>query len=93
LSYVWGDPISTRSIVVDGYSLSITANLDSALRHVRDNEHAIRVWADAICINQSDILERNKQVQQMGLIYSAVQHNITYLGDSDSHVFGIFSSI
>jgi hypothetical protein len=79
LSYVWGDPVSTRSIVVEGYSLSITTNLDSSLRHIRDKEHAIRVWADAICINQSDILERNEQVQQMGfdIFCCSAQHHIS----------------
>lgn len=35
LSYAWGDPNDTRPIIVDGCSVQITANLESALRRLR----------------------------------------------------------
>jgi hypothetical protein len=50
LSYVWGEPMDTKHILVNGCSFHITLNLDSALRHLRDTKSPIRVWADALCL-------------------------------------------
>lgn len=52
LSYVWGDVKDRVEILVDDRVLSITASLDSALRHVRDESCVLYIWADGICIDQ-----------------------------------------
>jgi Heterokaryon incompatibility protein (HET) len=47
------------------------------------------MWADAICINQEDISERNAQVRLMGDIYSNASKVATYVGEApkeDVHV-------
>jgi Heterokaryon incompatibility protein (HET) len=53
LSYVWGNELDRREIVVNGVAFSVTANLEIALRAVAaDNEfqgHS-KIWIDAICI-------------------------------------------
>jgi hypothetical protein len=66
---------------VDGEAMYITASLDSALRHMRDRYRKRQVWADAICINQDDIEERNHQVGQMASVYSHAHHTIIFLGE------------
>jgi len=93
LSYVWGDPRDTRNILVDGYTVAITATLETALRDIRDRARVLRVWADALCIDQSNIPERNAQVRFMGTIYSTASHTIIYLGDLDSHVEEVFDEV
>ena len=80
LSYVWGDAGQRKEIFVDGVSLDITASLDLALRHIRQPDKIIRVWADGICINQQDVFEKNTQVAQMGLVYEIANHTIIFLG-------------
>ncbi|KAE8442427.1 hypothetical protein EG329_003385 [Mollisiaceae sp. DMI_Dod_QoI] len=80
LSYVWGNPNDTTSIFVDDSTLQITKTLDCALRHVRDEERVICVWADGICISQCDNVEKAQQVALMGEIYSIADHTIIYLG-------------
>ncbi|RFU32923.1 hypothetical protein B7463_g3421, partial [Scytalidium lignicola] len=80
LSYVWGDQNDTRNIIVDGHIVDVTANLEAALRHIRDEKRPIRVWADALCINQLDDDEKNVQVGQMGRVYSTAHHTVIYLG-------------
>jgi hypothetical protein len=72
LSYTWGDPSVTAAVFIDGIERQITANLNSALRHIRDEVNPVVLWADAICINQSNTAERNHQVQLMRQIYSGV---------------------
>ena len=51
LSYVWGNHSDLRIILLDGHVFNVTASLESALRHVRDERRVIQVWADALCIN------------------------------------------
>jgi hypothetical protein len=80
LSYVWGDPSQTRRILLDGHEVIITATLEAALRDLRDDTRVVRLWADALCIDQSNIDERNQQVQQMGKIYATAHHTVIYLG-------------
>ncbi|KAH7380935.1 heterokaryon incompatibility protein-domain-containing protein [Cadophora sp. MPI-SDFR-AT-0126] len=80
LSYVWGDPSNTGSIYVDGALVTITATLDAALRDLRDASRVHRVWADALCIDQSNLTERASQVGLMAQIYSIAHHTIIHLG-------------
>lgn len=39
-----------------------------------------RLWADAICINQEDMLERISQVEQMARIYAGARRVLSWLG-------------
>jgi hypothetical protein len=84
LSYTWGSPELCSKITLDGggAELAITANLDLALRRMRTRTRMpTRIWADGICINQTDIPERNQQVRLMGHIYSQCQRGLIYLGE------------
>jgi hypothetical protein len=81
LSYVWGDPEYQKTIYVNGQTVHITLNLFHALRDLRDANRVHRLWVDAICINQSDHQERNRQVGIMGSIYSVAHHTVIYLGE------------
>jgi hypothetical protein len=82
LSYVWGDPRNTLEISLNGVSLQVTINLASALRHIRDKEEEVVLWADAICINQEDLDERSKQVQfVMDEVYKDAEEVLVWLGE------------
>jgi hypothetical protein len=86
LSYTWGNPELCHRISLDssGAGLAITANLDLALRRIRGRAPPgtpTRIWADGICINQTDVPERNQQVRLMGRIYSQCRVGLIYLGE------------
>ncbi|KAI1211521.1 heterokaryon incompatibility protein-domain-containing protein [Annulohypoxylon truncatum] len=102
LSYVWGDPAKTERITVNGQKVEVTANLASALRHVRQHweqevgrhsQGKFRLWADALCINQSDVHEKNHQVPLMRSIYSSAELVICWLGPADSKIRLAFEMI
>ncbi|KFA46967.1 hypothetical protein S40293_10036 [Stachybotrys chartarum IBT 40293] len=40
-------------------------------------------WADAVCINQDDVVEKSTQVSMMDLIYSKASFVVAWLGPSD----------
>lgn len=86
LSYTWGDPTVSVPIFVDDVEIQVTTNLEAALRHFRPKElptqyPELRWWIDAICINQSDPVERSHQVQLMRDIYSHASIVIVWLGE------------
>ncbi|KAI8195205.1 hypothetical protein KHU50_011000 [Colletotrichum sp. SAR 10_65] len=95
LSYVWGKPASTSSIQIDGIDVRITDNLAEALTQVRNAYPGSpqRIWADALCINQSDTAEKNRQVPLMGNIYSLAKTTIIYLGPLSPGIETIFKAV
>lgn len=88
ISYVWGDPTQTRQIVCDGSLIKITVGLYGALERLQppaDGEPRV-LWADAICINQSDLDERSSQVSMMGATFTRASSVQIWLGpDIDGH--------
>ncbi|KAF3804177.1 hypothetical protein GCG54_00000526 [Colletotrichum gloeosporioides] len=95
LSYVWGNPARTSSIQIDGIDVGITDNLAEALTQVRNAYPGTpqRIWADALCINQSDTAEKNKQVPLMGNIYSLAKTTVIYLGPLSPAIETIFKAV
>ncbi|WYZ46615.1 hypothetical protein EsH8_IX_000840 [Colletotrichum jinshuiense] len=83
LSYVWGDLNDPESVYVNREEVQIGRNLAGALRHLRRGDHHLRLWADALCINQHDVSERNHQVHQMRDIYASAVETIVYLGSNN----------
>ncbi|PON20559.1 hypothetical protein TGAM01_v210593 [Trichoderma gamsii] len=89
LSYVWGrwrrDP---PKILVNGYAIKVTNNLEIALRHLREERVDINLWVDALCIDQNNTTERSSQVSQMRNIYSTAREVIIFLGDGSHADYG-----
>jgi hypothetical protein len=81
LSYAWGSNRMTHTILVNGHEIHVTANLHQALYQMRRQDESVLLWADAICINQQDVQERNYQVSHMTKIYSAAQEVVSWLGE------------
>ena len=83
LSYTWGKLDRTKLILVDDLEYSVTDNLFSALQDIRDSTRVLRLWADAICINQHDEMEKMQQISFMADIFSVARVTIIYLGPLD----------
>ena len=84
VSYRWGDVQDRREIRLGGNtSFSITKSLDTALRYLRRETEPVLLWADGICINQSNVDERNKQVSLMGQTFSRADHVRIFIGAAE----------
>jgi hypothetical protein len=71
ISYSWGDyPQFGHSIILGDQLLKLTGNLYAALMAFSFPDRVRVLWADAICINQADTVEKTQQVAMMGDIYS-----------------------
>ncbi len=86
ISYCWGGqtPSLGAAISCNGQPLAITQNLDDALRKFRSLNQVVTLWADAICINQDDLEEKNEQVPLMGAIYRQAEEVKIWLGPAAS---------
>jgi hypothetical protein len=85
LSYTWGNPdIASRIILHDDSFLPITSNLESFLRHRREKTEPTTLWIDAVCIDQSNLDERESQVSIMGSLYGAAPRLSIWLGPASS---------
>ena len=86
LSYCWGDSTVQDHIEVDGQPFGTTLNLAAALRQIRRLEPEVLLWVDAICIDQSDIIEKTAQVGQMGRIYQQCSRLVIWLGEAGNNL-------
>ncbi|KAK0654932.1 heterokaryon incompatibility protein-domain-containing protein [Cercophora newfieldiana] len=80
LSYTWGDPHPTFTVNLDGAEFDVREGLHTALLNFRQRDESCLLWADAICINQDDVRERESQVGIMQHIYSAARFVLAWLG-------------
>ena len=85
LSYAWGEPNPKHLLLINGQQFYVQKNLFGFLENTRGQtkyKH-VEYWIDALCIDQSNVAERNHQVAQMGMIYSKARYVIAWLGPLD----------
>ncbi|KAH0091514.1 HET-domain-containing protein, partial [Aureobasidium melanogenum] len=86
LSYNWG-PVTDDDPVVNirDATVSITNNLASALRVLRERKHTKRrLWIDALCIDQKNQEEKSLQISHMSIIFNSATKVLVWLGPADS---------
>jgi hypothetical protein len=87
LSYCWGPPDFDYEVICNGYPIPITRNLSLALLSMRRRVPAtMAIWADQLCINQSDLDERASQVSIMRRIYAQCDVCVCHIGEFDATV-------
>lgn len=92
ISYCWGRLFPQIEIEVEdqygpSQGLRITAGLSNAMEHLRGEEHVL-FWIDALCIDQSNVEERSREVARMAEIYSKADEVLIWVGDDyyDGHL-------
>jgi hypothetical protein len=84
LSYMWGDQTDLRFISVNGIETRVGRSLYDFLENASQRRYDKNIWIDALCINQTDNLERSAQVQMMGHIYAVCSTVIVWLGKDET---------
>jgi len=86
LSYRWGSPRETQLIELQGLEFQIRSNLAAFLRETKrqGSEWKDLYWIDALCIDQSNVNEKNHQVDLMAWIYYKAEKVVVWLGEGDN---------
>ena len=85
ISYCWKSDVRDRKVVINHTIFEVPKNLEALLQRLRrlpDTRSGMKFWVDALCINQSDVNEKNHQVKLMQSIYSKAFAVIVWLGDA-----------
>ena len=77
----WTKP--EEAIVLDNTVFNIRKNLYAAMLQLIDSGVTGPIWIDALCINQTEIAERNNQVSQMGRIFKGAEIVSVWLGKEE----------
>ena len=88
LSWCWSSGPDTHSTFrCEDQDFVIPANLHEALRSLlpSGSPASLRVWVDAICINQSLVEEKNAHVPRMHEVYGKADFVVVWLGPSDKY--------
>ncbi|KAK4444739.1 heterokaryon incompatibility protein-domain-containing protein [Podospora aff. communis PSN243] len=83
VSYVWGTNIRDYHVFCRGKKIPVTRNCRVVLKRLRHASEPRLIWIDAICIDQSSVLERNHQVALMGDVYKLAKSVLIWLGRGD----------
>ena len=80
ISYTWGGQKLDIPLKVNGKKLLVTAAVDEMLFNQRSIFGSKLFWIDAICIDQSNLDEKNVQLPLMANIYRRASRVIVWLG-------------
>ncbi|KAG4439249.1 hypothetical protein IFR05_005287 [Cadophora sp. M221] len=84
VSYMWGNEEATELIELSGQRFLIRKNLDTFLRSVRKPGGGyMRFWIDAVCIDQNNISERNRQLPRILEVYEDADVVACWPGEPD----------
>ncbi|KAL8718347.1 MAG: hypothetical protein Q9225_004507 [Loekoesia sp. 1 TL-2023] len=86
LSWTWDHEGHRKMITIDqddeAYILEIPNSLFQALKVLREKHKSRTLWIDAICINQTDLHEKNHQIPMMPSIYGDADRVCVWLGEA-----------
>ncbi|KAJ6261547.1 hypothetical protein Dda_4217 [Drechslerella dactyloides] len=84
ISYCWGrrpDPTNCAYFSTKQGRIPIGDSLAACLRCLRERKVSTLIWADALCINQNDNVEKTRQVRRMGQLYSTADKVVVWIGN------------
>jgi hypothetical protein len=80
VSYTWDNQGFDRNIIANNKRFYISENCQHILLRLRLKDKPRLLWIDQICINQTDVQERNGQVRLMYRIYNRTIRLVIWLG-------------
>jgi hypothetical protein len=81
ISYTWGDPSATTSIVINKRPMVVRRNCEYVLQQAWAVDPDQYLWVDAICIHQNCTDEKSHQVAMMGALYTRATRVLACVGE------------
>ncbi|KAF2176286.1 hypothetical protein K469DRAFT_682619 [Zopfia rhizophila CBS 207.26] len=99
ISYVWGaapTSVALFTLKTPEGIIPITASLHFALKCFRERYSSMYFWADAVCINQADTLEKKIQIRLLQTIFQSAERVMAWVGnegDNSHHAIETLAQI
>jgi Heterokaryon incompatibility protein (HET) len=93
LSYSWGHPERTASIITDQEVLYVPTPMADALQHLRYTDRDRWLWCDPLCVDQSNLTEQSTQVQIMMLIFSKATWVVAWLRNPPETLLSMLQNV
>lgn len=101
ISYTWGDPSLVVDILVNGKRMQVRRNCEDVLRQpCRKNDEYFfwwkkggHFWIDAICINQTNNVEKSFQVAKMGEVFRKAPRTLACVGRHENESEFLFQML
>ncbi|KAK0665478.1 heterokaryon incompatibility protein-domain-containing protein [Cercophora samala] len=89
-----GGVLPPGTIMIDGIQVVVGGELHRALKTMRRVDEDLKIWVDAVCIDQQNTDERSRHVRAMGEIYAGAETVRVWLGeDSGFRVMPFLNTI
>jgi hypothetical protein len=88
-----GGPRRPGHIIIDGVEVAVGGELFTALKRLRSASEPLVLWVDALCINQTDSVERVEHVKEMGGIYARAKSVRIWLGEEVGYEDSAFEAL
>jgi hypothetical protein len=88
-----GGPRRPGHIIIDGVEVAVGGELFIALKRLRSASEPLVLWVDALCINQTDSVERVEHVKEMGGIYARAKSVRIWLGEEVGYEDSAFEAL
>jgi hypothetical protein len=83
ISYTWGPALKPfRVYTVEG-NIAITSSLHAALKRFRVTKESVFIWADAICIDQTNFFEKASQIRMLPAIFQSAEAVLAWVGNDE----------
>ncbi|PPJ56649.1 hypothetical protein CBER1_01838 [Cercospora berteroae] len=83
ISYSWGSDNSHSTIFCNDRQLNVTKSCELAIKALRHSSEPKMIWIDAVCIDQSNMVDKSRQVARMGDVYVNAACTFIQLGESE----------
>ncbi|KAF4467774.1 heterokaryon incompatibility [Fusarium albosuccineum] len=84
ISYTWGSAELSHTLWTPDGNVRVTESLYATLRCIRHEKQALAVWADGVCINQSDKKEKPEQIWLLPQVFQRATCVLACLGSDNS---------
>ncbi|KAI1319955.1 heterokaryon incompatibility protein-domain-containing protein [Xylariaceae sp. FL0255] len=93
LSYCWGDMKKRTYISLNSQTFQVSTDLEYALETLCLPDQSRTIWVDWICMNQSDVEEKNIHVARMREVYTLAKRTVVWLGDAQDNIDTAFEHV
>jgi hypothetical protein len=90
ISYTWGEHRLAFPLYIGDACVLVTKNLDRVLRRLRRPTTTRALWADAVCINQTDNDEKSQQIPLMSKIFRGASRVLAWLDGGADEERGMY---